>query len=87
MRRNWLCQRANIRIREIANSAKYQMNDQFHNFLIFQAKFCFYKLKKFSKFVNFPMWKIAKISKILQFQKFLKFPNFKNRKISIIDNL
>ena len=35
-----------MRIREIASSVEYQINEQFQIFLIFGAKFWFSKLKK-----------------------------------------
>ena len=78
-------QRANMRIGEITNRAKYWKDEGNQNLPIFGVKFWFSKLKR----------KILKISQILQFRgssnfhyrethktiKFLKLLNFKNEHI------
>ena len=53
-------QRSKMRIREITNSAEYQMDEQNQNFPIFGIKLWFSKLQK-----KFPNFKISKIIKFL----------------------
>ena len=47
-----------MRIRKIASGAKYRMDEQFQNLLIFG----FFQVLIFWKFVNFTFWKIPKNS-------------------------
>ena len=68
-----------MRIGEITNTAKYQMDEQNQNLPIFEMKLWFSKLKK--KFPNFKISKIIKFPLLTNSKKIikvLKFLNFKN---------
>ena len=75
-----------MRIREITNSAEYQMDEQNQNLLIFGIKLWFSKLKK-KKFPNFKISKIIKFPLLTNSKKIikvLKLMNFKNKKIFLV---
>ena len=85
---------ANMRIDKNASSAKYRMDKQFQNSLIFEISsflnwknsenLLVFQVVKFWKFYNFPISKIPKISQfpktaiINQLKKFMNFSNSNN---------
>ena len=67
-----------MKIREITNSAEYQMDEQNQNLPIFGINLWFSKLKKNLKFYNFENHQISIIDKLKRKIKVLKLLNFKN---------
>ena len=88
-----------MKIGKIRSGVKYQMDEQFQNFLIFgifsfphrknSENFSIFHVLKFRKIVDFPIKKNSKnfsIFYVLKFRKIVNFPIKKILKISILEN-